>query len=472
LPGVLGGVIVSKDGAKNVEPEGRMAGVRHTTDHMSIGKIAFASSVGTTIEWYDFFLYGTVTPLVFSKLFFPTFDPIVGTLLAYTTFFVGFISRPIGGIVFGHYGDRIGRKNVLVLSLLIMGVATFLIGCLPTYEQIGLWAAVLLLVLRVFQGVGIGGEWGGAVLLAIEHSPEGRRGFYGSWPQAGVPAALCLSSGVVFGLNAVSETGFLVWGWRVAFLISAVLVVIGLYIRLKILETPAFAAVKEAHAEVAVPFLELVQNYPKNVFLGMGARYIEGVAFNIYAVFIVAYITGPLAMPRSTALLGIIIASVGMLVMLPVYGHLSDRFGRRAVFAFGALGVAALTFPAFWLMESRSELLIWIAVAIPLGIVFPAIYGPEAALFSELFDTRVRYSGVSFVYQFSGIFASGLTPLIATELLRLDGKQPWLICAYVVVVALISACCVWAMSETARRGLATGDSAVDGAIRDTHALPR
>lgn len=449
-----------------------MADTRHATDHMSIGKIAFASSVGTTIEWYDFFLYGTVTPLVFSKLFFPTFDPVVGTLLAYTTFFVGFISRPIGGIVFGHYGDRIGRKNVLVVSLLIMGVATFLIGCLPTYDQMGLWAAVLLLVLRVFQGVGIGGEWGGAVLLAIEHSPDGRRGFYGSWPQAGVPAALCLSSGVVFGLNAVSETGFLVWGWRVAFLISAVLVAIGLYIRLKILETPAFAAVKAAHAEVAVPFLELVRSYPRNVLLGMGARYIEGVAFNVYAVFLVAYITGPLAMPRSTALLGIIIASVAMLVMLPVYGHLSDRVGRRAVFAFGALGVAALTFPAFWLMESRSELLIWIAVAIPLGMVFPAIYGPESALFSELFDTRVRYSGVSFVYQFSGIFASGLTPLVATELLRLDNKQPWLICAYVVAVGIISACCVWAMSETARRGLANGDAAGDDAIGAARAVPR
>ena len=425
----------------------------------SIRRIAFASAIGATIEWYDFFLYGVVTPLVFSKLFFPTFDPIVGTLLAYTTFLVGFVSRPVGGIVFGHYGDRIGRKNVLILTLLIMGVATFLIGLLPTYESLGLWAAVLLLVLRVFQGIGIGGEWGGAVLLAVEHSPEGKRGFYGSWPQIGVPAGLLLSSGIVSLLSLLPDAQFLSWGWRLAFLLSAILVGVGLYIRLRILETPAFARVKAARAEAKVPFVELLRTHPKNVLLGLGARYIEGVCFNIYGVFIIAYVTGGLGLPRQTALLGVIIASAIMIVTLPVYGALSDRFGRRRLFGFGALLIGLLSFPAFWLMDTKSAVLIWIAIAVPFAVVYPAVYGPQAALFSELFDTRVRYSGVSFVYQFSGIFASGLTPIIATQLFAWGGKTPWLICWYILAVSVISAVCVYAMRETARRDLTADEHA-------------
>jgi metabolite-proton symporter len=425
----------------------------------SIRRVAFASAIGATIEWYDFFLYGVVTPLVFNKLFFPTFDPLVGTLLAYTTFLVGFVSRPVGGIVFGHYGDRLGRKNVLILTLLIMGIATFLIGLLPTYESLGLGAAVLLLLLRIFQGIGIGGEWGGAVLLAVEHSPEGKRGFYGSWPQIGVPAGLLLSSGIVSLLSLLPDAQFLSWGWRLAFLLSAILVVVGLYIRLRILETPAFARVKAAGAEAKVPFIDLLRTHPKNVLLGLGARYIEGVCFNIYGVFIIAYITNGLNLPRQTALLGVIIASAIMIVTLPLYGALSDRFGRRRLFGFGALLIGLLSFPAFWLMETKSAVLIWIAIAVPFALVYPAVYGPQAALFSELFDTRVRYSGVSFVYQFSGIFASGLTPIIATQLFAWGGKTPWLICWYILAVSIISAVCVYAMRETARRDLTADEHA-------------
>src|SRR4051812_15834709 len=420
----------------------------------SIQTVALASSIGATIEWYDFFLYGVVTPLVFNKLFFPNYDPIVGTLLAYTTFFVGFISRPVGGILFGHYGDRIGRKKVLVLTLLIMGVATFLIGLLPTYEQIGIWAPILLLVLRVFQGLGIGGEWGGAVLMAVEHSPEGRRGFYGSWPQIGVPAGLLLSSGAVALLSLLPDTAFLSWGWRVAFLISALLVAVGLYIRLKVLETPAFTAIKAEQREAKVPFLDLIRTHRKNVLLGLGARYIEGVTFNIFGVFIIAYVTTALKLPRQTALLGVIIASAIMIVMLPIYGHLSDRIGRRVLFGVGSIFIGLLVFPSFYLMETKQAGLIWIAIAVPFSLVYPAVYGPQAALFSELFDTRVRYSGASFIYQFSGIFASGLTPIIATELLRIGGNEPWYICAYVLLVSLISAGSVYAMAETHRRDMA------------------
>ncbi|MGA7038614.1 MAG: MFS transporter, partial [Pseudolabrys sp.] len=420
----------------------------------SIGTIAFASAIGTTIEWYDFFLFGVVTPLVFNKLFFPNFDPLVGTLLAYTTFFVGFISRPIGGIIFGHYGDRIGRKTVLVLTILIMGVATFLIGLLPNYATVGIWAPVMLLFLRIFQGIGIGGEWGGAVLMAVEHSPAGRRGFYGSWPQIGVPAGLLLSSGMVYLLSYLPEAEFFSWGWRIAFLISAVLVAVGLYIRLKIMETPAFTRIQESDKVVHVPFFELWRTHGKNTLLGLGARYIEGVTFNIFGVFVVGYLAGTLGLPRQTALAGVMIASAIMIVMLPIYGNLSDRIGRRRMFGVAGILIGILSFPAFWLMQTKEPLLVWIAIAVPFAFVYPAVYGPQAALFSELFDTRVRYTGISFVYQFSGIYASGLTPIIATALLPMGGNKPWLICLYVLAVSIVSALSVFAMTEAHKRDMA------------------
>jgi MFS transporter, MHS family, shikimate and dehydroshikimate transport protein len=424
-------------------------------------KVAFASAIGTTIEWYDFFLYGVVTPIVLNKLFFPQFDPLAGTLLAYTTFFVGFLSRPIGGIIFGHYGDRIGRKTVLVLTLLIMGVATFLIGLLPTYASVGLWAPVLLLVLRIFQGIGIGGEWGGAVLMAVEHSPESRRGFYGSWPQIGVPAGLLLASGMVYFLSFLPENDFFNWGWRIAFLISAVLVAIGLYIRLKILETPAFTFLQKTQQIVHVPFFELWRTHGWNTLLGLGARYIEGVTFNIFGVFIIAYITGALKLPRQTALAGVMISSAIMIIMLPIFGNLSDRIGRRRMFGYAGMLIGILSFPAFAMMETKVPMLIWLAITIPFGLVYPAVYGPQAALFSELFDTRVRYTGISFVYQFSGIFASGLTPIIATSLLPYGGNKPWLICGYILLVSIISAVSVFSMHDMHKRDI-SADNVMPG----------
>jgi MFS transporter, MHS family, shikimate and dehydroshikimate transport protein len=414
---------------------------------MSIGTIALASAIGTTIEWYDFFLYGVMTPLVLNKLFFPNADVLISTLLAYGTFFVGFLSRPIGGIIFGHYGDRLGRKTVLILTLLIMGIATFLIGLLPTYASAGMWAPLLLLALRIFQGIGIGGEWGGAVLMAVEHSPGGQRGFYGAWPQIGVPAGLLLSAGVVNLLSFLNNDDFFAWGWRIAFLLSAVLVAIGLYIRLRILETPAFKAAQQQKQIAAVPITDLFRTHSKNTLLGLGARYIEGVTFNVYGVFLVGYLTSTLHMTRQSALSAVMVASAIMIVMLPICGRLSDRIGRRKVFGIASLLIGVLSFPAFWLMGSQSPLLTILAVAVPFALVYPAVYGPEAALFSELFDTRVRYTGISFVYQFSGIFASGLTPIIATALLPLGGGQPWLICLYILVVSAISALSVYAMTD-------------------------
>jgi len=344
---------------------------------------------------------------------------------------------------------------------LIMGVATFLIGLLPTYASVGIWAPAMLLVLRIFQGIGIGGEWGGAVLMAVEHSPDGKRGFYGSWPQVGVPAGLLLSSGMVYLLSFLPENDFFSWGWRISFLISAVLVAIGLYIRLKIMETPAFTGLQQAQKIAHVPFFELIRTHAWNTLLGLGARYIEGVTFNIYGVFIIAYVTGALQLPRQTALAGVMISSALMIFMLPVYGNLSDRIGRRRMFALAGLLIGILSFPAFWLMETRSPILVWLAITVPFAFVYPAVYGPQAALFSELFDTRVRYTGISFVYQFSAIFASGLTPIIATSLLPAGGNKPWLICAYILVVSMISAASVFAMRDMHKRDM-TADNVVPG----------
>ena len=264
--------------------------------------------------------------------------------------------------------------------------------------------------------------------MAVEHSPEGRRGFYGTWPQIGVPAGLLLSAALVYVLSYLPEDAFYAWGWRVAFWVSAVLVAVGLYIRLKIMETPAFTRIQQTQKIVHVPVVELFRTHGWNTLLGLGARYIEGVTFNIFGVYIIAYLTGALQLPRQTALAGVMISSAIMIVMLPIFGNLSDRIGRRRLFAVAGLLIGILSFPAFMLMETKEPLLVWIAISVPFGIVYAAVYGPEAALFSELFDTRVRYTGISFVYQFSGIFASGLTPIIATALLPAGGGRPWLIC--------------------------------------------
>lgn len=411
---------------------------RSVTDVKEIQRVAFASAIGCVIEWYDFFLYGVVAGLVFNKLFFPKEDPFVGLLLAYVTFAIGFVARPIGGILFGHFGDRLGRKGMLVLTLLVMGIATFLIGLLPTYATAGAWAPVLLLLLRILQGLGIGGEWGGAVLMAIEYAPKERRGFYGSWPQIGVPAGLFLATIVVALLSMVSDEAFLAWGWRVAFLLSGLLVAVGLYIRLKILETPLFERLKKAQAEAKVPFIELWRTHSLKTILGMGCRYIEGVAFNVYGVYSIAYLTTAVKLPRTTALVAVSLASLAMVFTIPMFGKLSDSQGRQRIYRFGVVLTALLAYPAFWLMQTGDALLAAIAIVVPFGIVYAAVYGPIAAMFSELFSTRVRYTGVSFVYQFSGIFASGLTPLIAAALLHYGDGKPWLIAGYMVVAAFIS----------------------------------
>ncbi|NRO96654.1 MFS transporter [Paraburkholderia sp. NMBU_R16] len=423
-------------------------------DSRMVRRVALASVVGATVEWYDFFLYGVVAGIVFNKLYFPANDPLVSIMLAYSTFAVGFVTRPVGGVVFGHFGDRIGRKSALILSLFIMGVSTVGVAFVPTYAQIGIWAPILLLSLRVLQGIGLGGEWGGAVLMAYEYAPPHRRGLYASLPQVGLSIGLCLASGMVAAVShLLSEQAFFAWGWRVAFGASLVLVLIGLYIRLNVMETPEFAALKRGRCAVRLPFVEMFANYRRELLLGMGARYIDGVFFNVFAVFSIGYLTQHIKMDRTDALLGVMMAAFVMCFFIPLFGSLADRAGRARVFKWGSLLCGISVYPAFWLIESHpgNTLLIWLAIVIPFGIFYAMVYGPEAALFADLFDASVRYTGISFVYQFSGIFASGLTPIIATALWKTSGGKWWTVCAYVLFSALVSAWSARAMDRARGR---------------------
>ena len=413
----------------------------------NLRRVVAASLVGATIEWYDFFLYGTVAGIVFNKLYFPAHNPLVSILLAYTTFAVGFLARPLGGVIFGHFGDRIGRKSMLILTLMIMGIGTVLIGLLPTYQQIGVSAPILLLVLRVIQGIGLGGEWGGAVTMTYEYATEDKRGLYASFPQIGLSIGLCLSAGIVALASSLPEAQFLAWGWRVGFLISIVLVAVGLYIRLRILETPEFLRLKAQKQEVRLPFMNMLREYPANILLGMGARYIDGVFFNVWAVFSISYLVNTVHIQRTTALWGVFASALVMIVFIPLFGRLSDKWGRGRTYAIGSILLAISAFPAFWLMSGGNIGAIFIGMVIPFGIIYAMCYGPEAALFCDLFDARVRYTGISFVYQFSGIFASGITPIVATYLIAANGNQPWYLCAYVVFAALISAACAIAIKR-------------------------
>lgn len=420
----------------------------------SIRQVVLASFIGTTIEWYDFFLYGTAAALVFNKLFFPEFSPLAGTLAAFSTYAVGFMARPLGGVVFGHFGDKIGRKSMLVLSLLIMGIATFAIGLLPTFETIGVWAPILLVLMRIFQGFGVGGEWGGAVLMAVEHAPRGRRGFYGAWPQMGVPAGLLLANLIYFvTLNALGDQ-FLVWGWRLPFLLSIVLVAVGLFIRLRIAETPAFEQVKESRTESRMPIIEAVRDNPRNMLLGMGSRVANNAGFYILTVFLLSYVTTQVGVEQNVGLLGVIIASTIGLFTIPFYGALSDRIGRRPVFLGGIVFMGLFAFPFFWLLDTGSTVLIVLAVVIGLNIGHDAQYGPQAIFLSELFDTRVRYSGASLGYQLATILAGGFAPLICTALVAWSGGEPWPVSLYWIGLVLISFVSVYLASETYQSDLA------------------
>jgi MFS family permease len=403
--------------------------------------VVAASLLGTTVEWYDFFLYATAAGLVFSKVFFPNASSLVGTLLAFATFAVGFVMRPVGGLVFGHIGDRIGRKRSLALTMLIMGFATALIGVLPTARQIGVWAPLLLLALRILQGFALGGEWAGAVLLAVEHSPAGRRGRYGAIPQIGLALGLALGTGMFAALQIwLGPTRFLAYGWRIGFLVSLVLVAIGIIVRLRVEETPAFIALADLEAESRVPIKEIVSGprSRRNTLLGLLARWAEGSAFNTWGVFAISYATGTLGFNKISVLLVVTIAALLMAVLLPVSGLLTERFGARRVYLIGVACYGIVTFPVFALFGTKNLMLFGLGMIIVFGVVHALFYGAQGTLFSSLYPTNTRYTGLSFVYQFSGIYASGVTPMILTALIAVLGGAPWLACGYLVATAVIS----------------------------------
>ena len=404
----------------------------------SLTRVIAASLIGTTIEWYDFFLYGSAAALVFNKLFFPSFDPLVGTLLAFATYAVGFVARPLGGIVFGHFGDRIGRKKLLMWSLVMMGFATLLIGLLPGYDSIGVWAPIGLIVLRVVQGFAVGGEWGGAVLMVAEHGDARRRGYWASWPQAGVPLGSLLSAGILALMAGFqSEADFIAWGWRVPFLLSAVLVIVGWYIRNRVAESPMFEAeIEVAEAPASMPAMDVFRERPRAVLLGAGLRVGENIGYYILTVFSLTFLVDVAAETRSLALDALLIGAAVQFIAIPLLATLSDRIGRRPVYAFGAFGLGIFSFLFFPMLASGSKGLIILAIVIGL-VLHASMYAPQAAFITELFPTRIRYSGVSIAYQLTAIFAGSIAPIIALWLYKdLHSSVP--VSVYVAIACAIS----------------------------------
>ncbi len=410
-------------------------------------KVSIAGFIGTTIEWYDFYLYGTASALVFNKVFFPLFDPIAGIMAAYATYAVGFFARPLGGIIFGHFGDRMSRKNMLIITLSMMGFATFFIGLLPTYSQIGIFAPILLVLLRCFQGIGVGGEWGGAIVMAAEHSRDKERGFYASWPNSGAPFGLVLSIVIFIYFSSLPEQQFLSWGWRVPFLLGVILFGVGLFIRLRILESSIFVEAQKKRKS-AVPALELVRSSPKNFVLAMGSRFAESASFYIFTVFVLSYSTTQLHLPKEFILYAVMIGAIVETFTIPLFGKMSDLFGRRPVYLLGAILVGCFAFPFFWLIETKNTVLIFTAIIIGLSIGHAAMHGAQAALFSEMFKTRIRYSGVSIAYHLAAAFSGGLAPLIATGLIIWTRGNTWPVSVYMIIMVIITVISVFLVSET------------------------
>ena len=419
----------------------------HTIDGLSeaehriqLRRAIFAGTIGTAIEWYDFLLYGTVTGLVFARLYFPRSDPLIGTLEAFSVYAVGFVARPVGAAIFGHYGDRIGRKSTLIATLLLMGIATFLVALVPTYDEIGIWGAVTLTALRFVQGIGVGGEWAGSVLLSMEWARSARhRGFIAAWPQLGAPAGLFLANLAVLVFSAISGDGFVRWGWRIPFLLSLGLVALGLYIRLGILETPVFTRlVARKHVERA-PILQVAKRHPKEILLTAFCRMGEQAPFYIFTAYIFVYGTATLHVGRNFLLLALMSASLLSFVSIPLFGHLSDRLGRKRMYMLGAAATGLFGFVYFALLDTRVPLLVFLSIVLSL-IPHDMMYGPQAALIAECFTDRLRYSGASLGYQLASVVAGGPSPIIAAWLFSKYGSGyaiAWFIfgCAIVSLAA-------------------------------------
>ncbi|MFE6521563.1 MFS transporter [Streptomyces sp. NPDC057794] len=415
----------------------------------SIRKVALASLAGTALEWYDFFLYGTASALVFGPLFFPGASSLAGTLASFGTFAVGFAARPLGGIVFGHFGDRLGRKPMLVITLLIMGVATFLIGALPTHEQIGVWAPILLVLLRVLQGIAVGGEWGGGVLMITERAPAGRRGFYSAWSQVGINLGFITSAGVFAAVQTMSDEAFMSWGWRIPFLLGAVPALVGLVIRLKIEETPEFQAVQHEGTKERLPVLHALRTHPRSILIAAGARMAENGGSYIFLVFSLAY-GKHIGVDSGLLLTGIIIANVVEAASMVGFGALSDRIGRRPVYMAGAASLVVFAFPFFWLVDTGTPALVWLAFVIALGIGHGAMIGTQPSFFTELFGKSSRYSAISLGHELASVFAGGLSPLIATALLAATDSY-WPISLYLIGLGCITLVAVYFARETVQR---------------------
>jgi metabolite-proton symporter len=413
-----------------------------------------ASTVGTTIEWYDFFLYGTMAALVFPKLFFPDFDPQAAQILSFNTFTVGFIARPIGGVVFGYLGDRIGRKSTLVATLLLMGLSTLLIGFLPTYHQIGVSAAILLTVLRFIQGLGVGGEWGGAVLLALEYGHRGKRGFYASWPQAGVPLGLLASSGSVALFTwMVGEQAFAEWGWRLPFFLSGLLIVVGLLIRVRILETPLFLQLKATQQVAEQPITQAIRGYWREILLAAGVRINENACFYLFSIYVLTYAREVLHFGSGLALGAVNLAAALEFFTIPLFGRLSDHLSRRGVYVLGCVFLIGFALPYYALLATRETVWVFVAVVVSLAVAHALLYSVQASLIPELFGTRVRCTGASIGYQLAAPFAGGIAPQIATWLVGSYPDQSWPLAQYIILISVLSLLCVLGLTETARKDI-------------------
>ncbi len=413
-------------------------------------RVMMASAVGSALEWYDFFLYGTASALVFSELFFPKLDPNMGILASFATFGVGFFARPFGGLVFGHLGDKIGRKPVLVFTLLLVGGGTFLIGLLPTYDAIGIWAPILLVVLRLVQGFGAGAEYGGAVILAVEYAPPGKRGLYGAFAPIGVTLGILLAQGVFAIFSSMPKEDFLSWGWRIPFLLSIFVIALGVYIRAKVMESPVFQQAVEKRQVLRAPVMEAIKRHPREFFVVVGARLAENGLGYLFPVFTLSYLTKNLGLPKNMVLTGLVIASFVQIFTVLGFSMLSDKIGRRPVYMGAAIFCALFAFPFFLLVNTQSTPLIYLALILAIAIGVGGMFGPQAAYFAELFGPRIRYSGFAFARELGSILAGGPAPFIATWLLIQGGGAPWYVAIYIIVLSLITTIAVYCGPETYR----------------------